>query len=176
MPIMAFCLSFKIHKGEHCSMKTLILFLLVVLITIVIGAIGFIFSKFETLAAIFLTIFVLLFGFFLIVYFGSIYEKYTTLKNPLTISLEDAGKMFRVVDIREKCVGLTLWGRTEFGLQEDLTLIPIYYLIENIPKELLNCGQLFKVESTNKGLAYKKVVFYGNKNKQKPFEVFDLVN
>lgn len=155
-------------------MKTLILFLAVVVITIVIGAIGFIFLKFETFPAIILTVVVLSSICLAILFFAGIRQEKTTLENPLEISTSDAGKIFRVVEIRENCLGLKLWGLTSYYLYEEIDSFLTYYKIGNIPEELQNCGQLFKVESTNKGLVYKRVVFYGNKNKKKPFEVFDL--
>jgi hypothetical protein len=154
-------------------MKTLILFLAVVVITIVIGAIGFIFLKFETFPAIILTVVVLSSICLVILFFAGIRQEKTTLENPLEISTSDAGKMFRVLEIRENCLGLKLWGLTDYGQYEDMDSFLTYYQIGNIPKELQNCGQIFKVESTNKGLVYERVAFYGNKNRPK-FEIFDL--
>lgn len=94
-------------------------------------------------------------------------------KDPCNITTEDAGKILKVTHIQGNRIGLVRWGYTEYGIGK-LDRYSIYYVMWDIPVELRNIGDIFKVESTTNGVVFKKIQVNGFEDKsKKPFEILN---
>ncbi len=138
--------------------------------------IGLSFWKLETGTAVGVTaVCFIVYFVFLNLGFGLSHER-DTFENPRTISEDEAGKMFRVTDILKDRIALVRWGYTDYGLG-DLEHFRTYFYIDDVPKELRNVEEIFKVQLTNAGMTFCKVQVNGFKDKsKKPFEVLSIVN
>ena len=144
-----------------------------VLTLIWVGGIIFLLIKVDVVSAIILTIFSgVLCGEIISAYYLKEAER-KSFKNPYTISENGAGKMFRVVNIVDKKIGLKEWGYDDKGHLGDKQSID-YYFAEGIPKYLCTVNQIFQVRQTNKGLTFYQVKFNGHLDIYKrPFEVIE---
>ena len=97
-------------------------------------------------------------------------------ETPYTISENNAGRMFRVVNINGDKIGLVEWGYKENHLG-DIQTFKNYYFISGIPKDFQNTNQIFHVQMTkDKGLIFHQIKFNGHKDiNKRPFELLEKI-
>jgi len=102
-------------------------------------------------------------------YIGITNEK-ESFKNPFNISINDNKRIVRVSVVYNDKLGLVSYGYKNLGIG-DLQSFNEYYHISDIPLELREVDKIFKIESTEEGFVFRKIVTKELLNKTSKLEV-----